>query len=134
MLELFVNSGSYTTVSAMTIARTLEIAEASVPSYVSMFRDRYPTVIIKSRRGCGYYSVTATEPLRALLTPAQPAATPVPQTLGALIQARMSGNFGPVVPPATPRTTVVVPVDRGPLANLPVAVRAYYQERAVDFR
>lgn len=90
-------------VTPQTIAATLEISEASVPSYVSMFRDRYPTVTVHARRGRGYYSLNAT---RAV----------APQTA-----------------PVAPSVTVQVPVDRGVYASLPRAVAAFYQERAHDF-
>ena len=113
MLELFQSRGAYGTVSAQTIATELEISEASVPSYVSMFRDRYPSVVVKARRRSsfrqsGYY-----------ITPAS--------------LAVINNMSAPQTAPVAPSVTVVVPVDRGVYASLPRAVAAFYQERAYDF-
>jgi biotin operon repressor len=108
MLELFHSRGAYVTVSAQTIATALEISEASVPSYVSMFRDRYPSVIVKARRGRGYYI-----------------------TAGSSVV--ISNMLAPQTAPVAPSVAVVVPVDRGVYASLPRPVAAFYQERAHDF-
>lgn len=59
LLTLLGNSSSWSCVSVATIASTLEISEASVPSYVSQFRDRFPAVTVSVRRGRGYYSPNA---------------------------------------------------------------------------
>ena len=133
MLELFEAAGVYGTVSVLMIANTLNINEASVPSYVSMFRDRYPSVVIRARRNQGYYTITASAVLRNLLNPVRPATT-----LGDLVRERLGLDqpVAPVAPapqPARPVTTIEVPTDRGIFDTLPVEVRAYYQERAVDF-
>ena len=132
MLELFESAGVYGTVSASMIANTLTINEASVPSYVSMFRDRYPSVVIRARRNQGYYTITASAVLRNLLNPVRPATT-----LGDMIRERITQPVTPAAPvpqPARPVTTIEVPTDRGIFATLPVEVRAYYQERAIDFK
>lgn len=107
MLELFANYGTHVPIPASSIASALEISEASVPSYVSMVRDRYPSVKIRASRGCGYYTTTNALAIRAAL----------------------SGQTAPVAP----SVTVVTPVDRGVYASLPRAVAAFYQERAYDF-
>jgi biotin operon repressor len=114
MLELFANIGSYGTLSASTIATALEISEASIPSYVSMLRNRYPSVKIRAARGRGYYTTTNALAIRAVLT-------------------GQSVAVAPVTAPVAPSVTVVVPVDRGVYATLPRPVAAYYQERAHDF-
>jgi hypothetical protein len=115
LLELFVNAGPYRTISINTICAALEIAESSVPSYISMFRDAFPSVYISARRGRGYYTTNSTETLTAILNP-----VPVPPPTPA-----------PVVRAVT---EVVVPPERGLFANLPQTVKAYYQERIMDFR
>lgn len=115
LLELFVNAGAYRTISTATICAALEIAESSVPSYISMFRDAFPSVYITARRGRGYYTTNSTETLTAILNPA-----PVPPP--------------PPVPVVRAVTEVVVPPERGLFANLPQTVKAYYQERIMDFR
>ena len=115
LLELFVNAGAYRTISTATICAALEIAESSVPSYISMFRDAFPSVYITARRGRGYYTTNSTETLPAILNPA-----PVPPP--------------PPVPVVRAVTEVVVPPERGLFANLPQTVKAYYQERIMDFR
>jgi hypothetical protein len=115
LLELFVNAGAYRTISTATICAALEIAESSVPSYISMFRDAFPSVYITARRGRGYYTTNSTETLTAILNP-----VPVPPPTPA-----------PVVRAVT---EVVVPPERGLFANLPQTVKAYYQERIMDFR
>lgn len=115
LLELFVNVGAYRTISTATICAALEIAESSVPSYISMFRDAFPSVYITARRGRGYYTTNSTETLTAILNPA-----PVPPP--------------PPVPVVRAVTEVVVPPERGLFANLPQTVKAYYQERIMDFR
>lgn len=108
MLELFQAAGAYYSVSATTIASALEISEASVPSYVSMFRDRYPAVVVKARRRSGYYITLASSVV-------------------------ISNMLAPQTAPVAPSVTVVTPVDRGVYASLPRAVAAFYQERAHDF-
>lgn len=115
LLELFVNAGAYRTISTATICAALEIAESSVPSYISMFRDAFPSVYITARRGRGYYTTNSTETLTAILNP-----VPVPPP--------------PPVPVVRAVTEVVVPPERGLFANLPQTVKAYYQERIMDFR
>lgn len=115
LLELFVNAGAYRTISTATICAALEIAESSVPSYISMFRDAFPSVYITARRGRGYYTTNSTETLTAILNPA-----PVPPP--------------PPVPVVRAVTEVVVPPELGLFANLPQTVKAYYQERIMDFR
>lgn len=107
LLELLWRTGNYCVISAATIATSMEISEASVPSYISMFRDRYPTVTIKSKRGQGYYTTLSPMIIRALVT------TP----------------SAPVAPSVAP----TVAVDQGVYANLPALVRAFYQERALEF-
>lgn len=114
MLELFANYGTSVTIPASSIASALEISEASVPSYVSMVRDRYPSVKIRASRGCGYYTTTNALAIRAALSG---------QTV----------TVAPVTAPVAPSVTVQVPVDRGVYATLPRPVAAFYQERAHDF-
>lgn len=108
MLELFHSRGAYVLVTARTIAMELEISEASVPSYVSMFRHRYPSVVVKASRRRGYY-VTVRSSIE------------------------ISNMLAPQTAPVAPSVTVVTPVDRGVYASLPRAVAAFYQERAHDF-
>lgn len=121
LMELFMGVGCYRHVSAATIASTLEIAEASVPSYISMFRDAYPTVIVKARRNRGYYTTSSNYTMEAALNPQRVQAPVVP----AVVRS---------VAPVVPVTMVDVPTDLGLFANLPLAVAAYYQERTVDFQ
>jgi hypothetical protein len=80
-----------------------------------MFRDAFPSVYITARRGRGYYTTNSTETLTAILNPA-----PVPPP--------------PPVPVVRAVTEVVVPPELGLFANLPQTVKAYYQERIMDFR
>lgn len=108
MLELFHSRGAYVLVTSQTIAMELEISEASVPSYVSMFRHRYPSVVVKARRRSGYYITLASLDV-------------------------INNMSAPQTAPVAPSVTVVVPVDRGVYASLPRAVAAFYQERAHDF-
>lgn len=119
LLNLFIAEGAYRSISASTIAATLEIAEASVPSYISNFRSIYPSVVVEARRGRGYYTTSSDRTLHAALNPAAPVQTPAPAA--------------PAPRPAAPVTVIDIPNDLGLFANLPVAVRAYYQERAMDF-
>lgn len=125
LLELFLAYGSYGTIASTTIAAALEISESSVPSYVSMFRDRFPTVVVKVRRNRGYYTTSSGSEMRYALNPNAPVVTPV-------VPVVVAPRPVPVAPPV-PVTVVDIPTDRGIFANLPVAVRAFYQERAVDF-
>jgi hypothetical protein len=91
-------------VTAALLATALEVDEASVPSYVSQFRTRYPAAAIQARRGRGYYRDCS-------------------QTLQS-IMAR--GNA------AAPVGRVVIPQDLGIFGTLAPEVVSYFQERAVD--
>lgn len=107
LLELFSRTGYYSLLSVATIAQELEISATSVPSYVSQFRDRYPTVTVSMRRGRGYYcqNPTVAQALVRGVAPAPVAASPAP------VRAPQRGVFD----------------------NLPAEVRSYFAERAVDF-
>jgi hypothetical protein len=118
MAEVFAEVGPFTVISAGTLAARMEISEASVPSYISMFRDRFPGISISARRGRGYYCNNSADTIRSIMGSGTVPATPAP---------------APVVRPAAPAIPAP-PVDRGPFANLPVEVRAYFAERAFDLR
>lgn len=127
LLELFLSVGCYRNVSAATIAETLEIAESSVPSYISMFRDAYPAVVVKARRNRGYYTTVSNATLETALSPNGV------RTVHAPVAPAVVRPVAPVAP-VVPVTVVEVPVDRGLFANLPISVAAYYQERTMDFQ
>ena len=89
------------------IAQALEIAEASVPAYVSNFRGARRNITVNQRRGRGYYiNFTATQ---------TPAANPLP---------------APSVAPVPTVRTITAPIDYGPFATLPLAVQSYFCEQA----
>lgn len=70
-------AGRFNVISADSIAQELDIAEASVPSYISMFRMANPALTIQARRGSGYYT-TMNMPLPGATMPL-PAPAPVRQ-------------------------------------------------------
>lgn len=98
-------AGMFTVVSAGSIAQELDIAEASVPSYISMFRMANPTLPVQARRGSGYYTTMD---------------MPLPGAVVALPVAAM--------PAQAQRAT-----SADPFASLPAEVRSYYAEREVEF-
>jgi hypothetical protein len=128
-----------------TIATALGISQASIPSYVSMFRDAYPNISVIRRRNRGYYSNSQGE-IAALLgatsVPAASVAAPVPAATttpvstvcncGPCRRARdaQSATQTPATQPARPAITVPDPL---PLANLPIEVVSYLNERAMEF-
>lgn len=116
MGEVFAEVGPFSVVSAAELARRMEISEASVPSYVSMFRDRFPGIAISARRGRGYYCESSADRIRNVMGGTVPATAPAPR------------------PAPAPAPVPAPVVDRGPFANLPVEVRAYFAERAFDLR
>ena len=110
LLSLLSRTNYYTLVSVSEIASALDISESSVPSYVSQFRDRFPTVTVSMRRGRGYYCQNA-----------------------AVAVALVRGDApAPVAAPAASPAPVRAP-QRGVFENLPAEVRSYFAERAVDF-
>ena len=111
LLELLQNSTRAQCLQPSYIAQQLEIAAASVPSYVSMFRVAYPTVTVNAvYGGQGYWSPNAA----AFVTNATtPATAPVP---------------APVAAPAP----VAPRIDRGIYGSLPMHVRTYFVERALE--
>jgi biotin operon repressor len=98
-------------VSAGRIAQTVGISEASVPSYISMMRDRFPTLQIHTRRGRGYVVYN------------RPAVTPV--------------VTAPVAPaPATRTIRRYAPnpaAEQNPFSRVPNSVSSYYKEKAYEF-
>ena len=106
--EVFMEVGPYAYVTAATLAQRANISEASIPSYISMFRDRYPGIAISARRGRGYYCECSTNTIRNIMGGTVPAPAPVPAP--------------------------VPQVDRGPFGNLPIELRTYFAERAFDLR
>jgi biotin operon repressor len=111
-VELFAQAAQmFNYVTGRDIAQALEIAEASVPSYVSMFRDAYPDLTICARRGRGYYCTNFYRVFPELA----PSETPLPRHN--VVQ---------------PQIVVDIPNDRGIFASLPLEVTAYFQERILD--
>lgn len=98
-------AGMYTVISAGSIAQELDIAEASVPSYISMFRMANPTLTVQARRGSGYYTQMN---------------MPLPGAVVAMTAPAMAA-------PAPRRSTV------GPFDSLPAEVRSFFAEREVEF-
>jgi hypothetical protein len=112
LVELFAQAAQmFNYVTGRDIAQALEIAEASVPSYVSMFRDAYPDLTICARRGRGYYCTNFYRVFPELA----PSETPLPRHN--VVQ---------------PQIVVDIPNDRGIFASLPLEVTAYFQERILD--
>ena len=124
-LEALLRVSSYgSPVSAATIAETLEIAEASVPSYISNFRSARRHVLVMVRRNRGYYANFASPSASAT-------SATVPSVAPAIAPAR------PVVAPVAPQTrsvaTLVAPPDHGPFATLPLQVQSFFCEVAQDY-
>jgi biotin operon repressor/nucleotide-binding universal stress UspA family protein len=75
---MFARAGQYMILSGSEIARELDIAEASVPAYITMFRAGNTHLTIQSRRNRGYYCST---PLTSSAPVAAPAARPAPRSV-----------------------------------------------------
>lgn len=123
LLNILSRSSFYNLVSAGTIAAELEISEASVPSYVSMFRDRHPTLRITRRRGRGYYCENPQTAQAMVRGESAPVAQTGGTTLGDLIRQNLA-SAAPMAPSS--------PVVRGIFDNLPLEVASYFSERAAD--
>lgn len=93
----------YNPVSAGALATAMDVAESTVPSYISQFRARYPGAEIQARRGRGYFNAGA--PLSPLV-----------------------GILAPTV-----SVSVQVPVEAGVFAGLPTEVASYFHERTQEF-
>lgn len=91
-------------ISAAEIATALEIEESSVPSYITQFRNRYPSSVIQARRGRGYY-----------------------RDCGSTLVSIMGRTQA-----SAPVGRVEVPADRGLFATLSPEVASYFTERAID--
>jgi hypothetical protein len=107
MLAIFSNTGRYNTVTVDYLAQELDLSPTSVPSYVSQFRDRYPTVTIKARHGGRYYCQNPYEAMD------------------------VQRNGGTQVAPQT-RSVAPSVASVGIYDNLPVEVRSYFHERSMD--
>ena len=119
--QAFLNAPNMT-LSAADIATAANISEASAPSYISMFRTLYPYIRIRARRGRGYVCDGLRSDLRMVAANTVPAPAPV----------------APAPAPAPAATPQINWILRNPepglFDGLPISVRAYFAERAQDFR
>lgn len=98
------HSNRYNPIRGSDIAATLGVEEATVPSYISMFRSRYPAAQIGARRNMGYYRACP-EPLLPMVENTNPE----------LLSVRLE-----------------TPQDQGVLASLAPEVANYFRERVAD--
>jgi len=94
----------YNPIQGVDIAAALGVEEATVPSYISQFRSRYPGAQISARRNRGYYR-ECEQPLLPMVESANP---------------------------GLPSVRLETPQDRGVLASLAPEVASYFHERTVD--
>lgn len=94
----------YNPIQGVDIALALGVEEATVPSYISQFRSRYPEAQISARRNRGYYR-ECEQPL-------------VPMVDGAT--------------PGLPSVRLEAPTERGVFASLSPEVANYFHERTID--
>lgn len=74
--------GRMTCISASELATAMGVREATVASYISTFRTRYPGADIQCRRGQGYYRNSETPLVSFLSGPGLTVRTEVPQEQG----------------------------------------------------